>query len=154
MYVRFFSVDSGRIISFGLGIGDIIAVSERAWNIYKLCTSSSPIFAGISDKVASLHVVLKQNKENLEKATIDQDEKRGLGTLIKGCDEILSELETLVTKYDKFSMKEQSVWDQLRLDCEDVSKLQARLDTSVNLLTSFNVALINYTHHIQTAVFS
>ncbi|MCJ1289128.1 hypothetical protein MMC34_000660 [Xylographa carneopallida] len=111
-------------MSFGFGIGDIIAISDKAWSLYQLCSQSSEQFATISSQAGLLHVVLKQNKENIEKIRLTPEKHADLTVLMKGCDDVLSALEILLNKYEAFSTKEQSVWNQLKLGLEDVTKLQ------------------------------
>ncbi|MCJ1386437.1 hypothetical protein MMC17_009563 [Xylographa soralifera] len=84
-------------MSFGFGIGDIIAVSDKAWKLYQLCS----------------------------------------------CDDVLNALEQLLDKYEAFSTKEQSVWNQFKLGLEDITKLQQKLDTNIGLLTAYNASLAN-----------
>ncbi|MCJ1402194.1 hypothetical protein MMC11_005414 [Xylographa trunciseda] len=70
-----------------------------------------------------------------------------LAVLIKACDEVLNALERLLDKYEAFSTKEQSVWDQFKLGLEDVTKLQQKLDTNIGLLTAYHISLANSSLH-------
>ena len=128
-------------MSFGIGLGDIIAVSDKAWKLYQLCSHSSEQFTAISTQVGLLHIVLKQNKENVEKTRLTSEKRTDLAVLITGCDDVLNALEKLLDKYESFSTKEQSVWNQFKLGLEDVTKLQQKLDTNIGLLTAYNVSL-------------
>ncbi|MCJ1387951.1 hypothetical protein MMC18_000794 [Xylographa bjoerkii] len=130
-------------MSFGFGIGDIIAVSDKAWKLYQLCSQSSEQFTELSSQAALLHIVLKQNKENVEKTKLTPEKSSDLVVLIKGCDNVLDALEKLLDKYEAFSTREQSVWNQFKLGLEDTVKLQQKLDTNIGLLTAYNVSLAN-----------
>ncbi|MCJ1282870.1 hypothetical protein MMC26_002196 [Xylographa opegraphella] len=130
-------------MSFGFGIGDIIAVAGKAFMLYQLCSQSSEHFMAISSQAGLLHIVLKQNKENVEKTKLTPEKSADLAMLIKACDEVLNDLAKLLEKYEAFSTKEQSVWNHFKLGRENVTKLQKTLDTNIACLTAYNVGLTN-----------
>src|SRR5690606_31553827 len=59
--------DAELVMSFGFGLGDLIAISKLAWVVFRACKESSDHFAHISAEVSSLHIVLLEIQEEYER---------------------------------------------------------------------------------------
>jgi len=60
-------------MGFGFSVGDFIAISALAMNIYSSCKNSSRSFKSITSEVNSLHIVLKKISEYLSEHSLDAD---------------------------------------------------------------------------------
>lgn len=55
-------------MSFGIGIGDILKVSELAYQLWKACTESATEFSELSGQLNTLHRLLKALVQEVETA--------------------------------------------------------------------------------------
>lgn len=134
-------------MSFGVGAGDLIAITTLAWNLYKSCRESSEEFKRISQEVASLHVVLKETEEYLEETkgkSLSPTRGERLLTLVKGCQGVLEDLKTLVDKYESLGTPQQRAWDRAKWGLENLADLRDRIMSNATLLSAFNTSLAKY----------
>ncbi|TAQ90828.1 hypothetical protein B7494_g874 [Chlorociboria aeruginascens] len=129
-------------MSFGIGCGDLIAISTLAWSLYKNCRESSEEFRRISGEVASLHVVLKETEEYLaESRGLSPSRDARLAILIDGCKDILADLTRLVNAYESLGTQAQRTWDRMRWGLEDLADVRSRIISNTTMLTAFNSSL-------------
>lgn len=134
-------------MSFGFGVGDILAVSQLSWKIYRACKDSGDDFRSISDEVSNLHTVLRIAEEDLAKecqTDIDAQRKDSLEEIAEGCRSVLEDLDRLLKKYESLSTQEQRTWDRMRWGLEDMAGIRQRLTYQVGLINAFNAALERY----------
>ena len=55
-------------MSFGIGIGDILKVSQLAYQLWKACTESATEFSELSGQLNTLHRLLKAPVQEVETA--------------------------------------------------------------------------------------
>ena len=55
-------------MSFGIGIGDILKVSQLAYQLWKACTESATEFSELSGQLNTLHRLLKALVQEVETA--------------------------------------------------------------------------------------
>ena len=134
-------------MSFGFGVGDILAVSQLSWKIYRACKDSGDDFRSISDEVSKLYTVLKIAEEDLAKecqTDIGAQSKDSFEGIAKGCRSVLVDLDRLLKKYESLGTQEQRTWDRMRWGQEDMAGIRQRLIYQVGLINTFNAALERY----------
>ena len=124
-------------MSFGFGVGDVLAVSKIAWKVYKSCKDAPESFGDLSAEVLSLHTVLQELEENLDGHELPATQQTRLKTIINSCDAVLQDLQTLVAKYESLGTNQKRTFDRLRWGSEEIGELRARLSSNINLLTAF-----------------
>ncbi|KAJ7474447.1 hypothetical protein B0H11DRAFT_2035469 [Mycena galericulata] len=132
-------------MSFGVGVGDIILVTNLTWRLYKSCKESSDDFRRMSTELLSLYAVLGETQDYLEehKGELAPSRRDRLDTLIAGCNNSLEDLKALHSRYESLSTQTQRTWDRMRFGLKDLSDVRQRLVSSATMLASFNTALIN-----------
>lgn len=135
-------------MSIGVGVGDIIKLTEYAWRLYKGYKDSSATFAQITTELQSLYVVLAETsdflRENDENNQLFTSRRNRLSILHDQCDDVLKTMEALHRQYNSLGTQQQRAWDRMRLGLKDISDLRGRLVTCTTLLTAWNVAVIKY----------
>lgn len=137
-------------MSIGVGVGDIIKLTEFAWRLYKGYKDSSADFAQLATELQSLYVVLAEISDFLQESgggdgdgdQLDTSRRNRLSILHDGCCDILRDMEALYTKYDSLGTQQQRTWDRIRLGLKDLSELRGRLVSCTTLLMAWNVAVI------------
>ena len=133
-------------VSFGYGVGDVVAIGTLAWNVYQSCKKAPESFGEISSEVLSLHVVLKEAEETLSAQCIPPEKREQLKAVGDGCRCILEELEKLIKKYESLGRQSKRTWDRMRFGAEDISGLRLRLTSNTGLLNGLLTALIRSVH--------
>lgn len=118
-----------------ISVGALVSLCNIAWHVYELCKDVSESFKNISSEVLSLHAILREAEENLGRHSNTRVE--GLTTVVAGCRDVLTDLETLVGKYKGLSSKTQRVWDRMGWHTEDIAELRLRLISNTSLLAAF-----------------
>lgn len=124
-------------MSFGYGVGDVVALAELSWTIYKSCKEAPSSFENLSQEVLSLHAVLKEAEDNLSGHVLSQAQQAGLEIVMNGCRSVLDDLQTLVKKYESLGSRSKRTWDRLRWSSNDIPELRSRLISSTTLFTAF-----------------
>jgi len=124
-------------MSFGFGIGDISAVSQLAWRVYRACKDAPESFQNISDEVLSFHAVLKEVEETVSERQLSQSQAERLGTITQGCNNVLHDLQALIDKYESLGSQSKRTWDRMRWGSEDIIELRARLGSHNGMLGTF-----------------
>jgi hypothetical protein len=138
------------IMSFGYGVGDVMAVATLAWNIYRVCKDSPNDFRNVSNEVLSLHLVLKETDELIaEVIKDDADAASRLHEMATGCKSVLDELQGLLDKYQSMGTQTKRTWDRLQWGLEDIATIRSRLVSHTGLLTAFNGTALRYGPRLQ-----
>ena len=124
-------------MSFGFGVGDFVQLGQLAWSVYKACKEAPESFGNISQEVLSLHAVLREVDETITGHELTQTQEAGLKTVGHGCHNVLTDLETLVNKYESLGTQSKRTWDRMGWGFEGVADLRSRLTSSTVLLTAF-----------------
>lgn len=152
-------------MSFGYGVGDIIAVSKLAWKVYRSCQDSGDEFKALSGEVLSMHALLRETAEETEVAHIrknkaDSKKKKKPGKegtdidiIIDGCNGVLADTEKLLEKYASLGTHSQRVWDRVKFGAEDINGLRIRFISNITLLTSYKAEVIRQDSHIVSYCF-
>ena len=124
-------------MSFGYGVGDVVAVGLIAWNVYKACRDAPGSFKNISQEVLSLHAVLKEVEECLTGQSLSTSRQSRLKVVTDGCGSILQELQALVDKYRTLDTRSRRTLDRVGFASEDIADLRSRLISNTGLLTAY-----------------
>jgi hypothetical protein len=130
----------------GYSIGDIIASSKLAWELYCKFKNSTTDYRDISCELASVHLTLKETHQNLchESSSLTPDQELHLSTITNGCNDILRKLEAKWETYDSLGTRTQRTWDRLRFAKEDVTALRLQLVSQTTAITAFNTNFQTY----------
>jgi len=145
-------------MSFGVGIGDLVQVSNLAFKLYRRCRDSSTEFKNlsqegmvdeqtkqatllISNAVASLRLVVDDLRVTIFEEDVGEEKIEQIQQVGQGCIECLEDLEELLRKYDGLRSRHKRTWDRLRWDKDKVADIRQRVITNTTFLASFNVAL-------------
>lgn len=125
-------------MSFGFGIGDILAVGQLSWRLYKKCKDSSENYTELSSAVLTLHGVIKETEELFEKQDVTPEQKVRMATCRQGCEGVLKDLEGLLTRYESLGTRSQRTFDRMGFGMQDMKSLHLRLISNVSMLEAFN----------------
>lgn len=118
-------------MSFGVGVGDVIAVAELAWKLYHFCfvvSRGAPHefqlllqqITSLSQSVQLLQLEAKNPTSTLLSSGPDRIQM--VGEIMCRVKETLMELETFATKYKKLGdtkrAKRKLIWDKLKWSSE------------------------------------
>ena len=131
-------------MSFGYGIGDFLAVSKLAWDVYTAYKDAPGDFRNISDEIKSLHIIINRDKKKLQDKILNSDEQTELQEILQGCTNVLRDLDKLHIKYMSLESgrgsSSQAIgrikWS-LKWSQEDITELRARLTSNTMLLNTF-----------------
>ena len=127
-------------MSYGYGVGDFIAVSKLAWDVYNAYKDAPEDFRNISDEIKSLHIIVERNKVKFQDKTRTPDEQVQLRDILQGCTNVLEDLDKLHTKYMRLGSAQGSssqVIDRIKWTQENIGELRARLTSNTTLLNAF-----------------
>ena len=125
-------------MSFGYGVGDIVAISKLAIKVYKAYKDAPGDYRHIADEVRSLHIVIKKAAQHFDSSTLSNDSRQEGEEILQGCQNVLEELDALIVKYSGLaSGSTGQALQRIKLSAEDIAALRARLTSNTTLLTSF-----------------
>jgi len=127
-------------MSFGFGVGDFLAVSKLALDVYTGYKDAPKDFQNISDEIKSLHIIVDRHKDEFRDKTLSSDEETQLRGILEGCTHVLEDLDKLRMKYMSLGSAQGSssqATDRIKWTQENIQELRARLSSHTGLLTSF-----------------
>ena len=127
-------------MSYGYGIGDFLAVSKLAWDVYTAYKDAPEDFRNISDEIKSLHIIVDRHKGQSWDKTLNSDEQTQLREILRGCANVLGDLDNLHTKYMRLGSDQGSsskAIDRIKWTQENIDELRARLTSNTMLLNTF-----------------
>ena len=127
-------------MSFGFGVGDFLAVSKLAWDVYTAYKDAPEDFRNISDEIKSLHIIVNRNKDRFQDKTLNSNEQVQLRGILQGCMNVLGDLDKLHTKYMSLGSAQSSssqAIDRITWTQENIAELRARLTSNTTLLNAF-----------------
>ncbi|KAF8435887.1 ankyrin repeat-containing domain protein [Terfezia claveryi] len=133
-------------MSLGFGIGDIIAVSRLALDVYSAYKDAPEDFRNISHEIKSLHIIVDKHKDEFRDKILNLDEERQLREILQGCTNVLEDLDKLRIKYMSLGSAQGSsaqAIDRIKWGQENIVELRARLTSNTTLLNTF---IISRTH--------
>ena len=125
-------------MSLGYSVGDVIAISQLAIKVYTAYKDAPDIYGNISDEVAGLQVLIDKVEQQSKSTTISSNDRHNGQKVLKGCQSVLEDLNSLVEKYKSLaSTNKRLVFKRVKLGMEDIATLRARLISNTTLLSSF-----------------
>jgi len=136
-------------MSFGYGIGDLIAVTQLALKPYNAYKSAQDDIENLSDELRSLSKCA-DNVRDIPKDCLSDSQLKRREELLEGCYSVVKELNSLLEKYKgldkgatkirkyiKNKKKMDTVLEKTKWIKEDPSALRNRLVSNIGLLNSF-----------------
>ena len=125
-------------MSFGFGVGDILTISELAVKVYTAYKDAPDEYKHIVEEVKSLQIMISKATQHFESTTLSDNDRQEGQEVLKGCQSVLRDLNSLIEKYNSLAMANKSqVFKRVQLGTEDVTALRVRLATNATLLSSF-----------------
>ena len=125
-------------MNFGFGVGDIVAISRLAVNVYTAYKDAPDDYRNISDEVKSLQILIDKAAPYFQSATLKPNSRQEGQQALKGCKDVLEDLNSLIEKYNSSgSSRTSQVLKRIRLGTEDIATLRARLISTTGLLNGF-----------------
>ena len=130
-------------MSLGYGVGDIMAISGLAFKVYTACKDAPGDYRNISDEVKSLHIIINRAAQHFESTTLSSSSRQEGQEILKGCRNVLEDLDCLIGKYNSLASARSHVVQRVRLGAglvlgtEDIATLRARLTSNTTLLNGF-----------------
>src|SRR6266542_1152883 len=99
----------------------------------------------ILNRVRNLSIVIQDADVAFANRELNNDQKRDLEDIDKGCRNVLNELQQILDKNSELSSESGSVgkrikrvWKRLNWKPEDIDELRSRISTNIGFLTAFN----------------
>ena len=127
------------MVSFGYGVGDVVTIGKLAWTVYKACKGIPASFGHIAQEVLALEAVVRQFQEAFEGHTLSDTEQERLRHVVQGCENVLTDLQNLVKKYEGLGSNAKFSFDRLKwaTGFAPLDELRTRLTSSTALLSAF-----------------
>ena len=135
-------------MSFGYGVGDVIAVGTLALRLYVSYRDGPSEYRELTRELLSLHTTLDQLRTDMEDpdsilARCTPRKLAKLKDIVGRCHEALEELDTIYEKYNRLEgAKKKISWKRLKFGKENIDgirhKLGMHLRTIQLFLTSVN----------------
>ena len=122
-------------MSFGYSVGDMMAISGLAVKVYTAYKDAPDDYRNISDEVVSLHIIINKAARHFESTTLSHDEQQEGLKVLKGCENVLKELDSLIAKYD--GLDSANIFQRVKFGGKDIATLRERLVSNTGLLNSF-----------------
>ncbi|RPB18681.1 hypothetical protein L211DRAFT_692424 [Terfezia boudieri ATCC MYA-4762] len=122
------------------GIGDFLAVSSLALDVYSAYKDAPEDFRNISNEIKSLHIIVDRHKDEFRDKTLNLDEERQLREILQGCTDVLEDLDKLRVKYMRLGSAQSSsrqAIHRIKWSQENIVELRARLASNITLLNTF-----------------
>ena len=123
---------------FGWAVGDIIAISGLAVQVYTAYQDAPDDYKNISDEVKSLKILIDKAAPYFDSTTLKPNSRQEGQQALKGCKDVLENLNSLIEKYNSSGPSRTSqVLKRIRLGTEDIASLRVRLISNTVLLNAF-----------------
>ena len=127
-------------MSFGYGVGDIMAVSRLALKVYTAYKDAPDDYRNIADEVKSLHIIINKAARHFESTALSNTIQQEGKEVLEGCQNVFKDLDALIEKYNALApanANTSQVFRRIKLGTEDIVTLRARLTSNTILLNSF-----------------
>ena len=123
-------------------MGDIITISGLAAQVYAAFKDAPDEYRHILDEVESLQIIINKAARHFTStsSTLSYNNQREGQTMLKGCQNVLEDLNSLIEKYNSVTSPNTSasqVLKRVKLGTEDIATLRARLISNTSLLNGF-----------------
>ena len=131
-------------MSFGYGVGDIMAISGLAIKVCTAYKDAPADYRNIADEVNSLHIIIEEAAQHFESTTLSNKKQQRGKKVLEGYQNVLKDLDALIEKYNALapasanaSANASRVFRRIKLGTEDIVTLRARLTSNTTLLNVF-----------------
>ena len=125
-------------MSFGFGVGDILAVSGLAVKVYSAYKDAPDGYKHISEEVKSLQSIVDEAIRHLQNPALSDVKQQEGQEALQSCQSVLEDLNSLLEKYKSLgSANKMQVFKRVKLGTEDIMTLRDRLMSSSLFLTNF-----------------
>lgn len=125
-------------MSFGYGVGDIIAISRLAIKVYSAYKDAPDDYKHISEEVVALQILIDKVVQHFQSTTISSHDRDNCLKAVKGCQSVLEDLNSLIEKYKSLtSTNKRLVFKRVKFGKEDITTLRVRLISNTVLLSGF-----------------
>ena len=123
---------------FGWGVGDIAIISKLVAKVYGAYKDAPDNFRHILEELISLQILINKAVRHVESPALSDDDWQEGQEVLKGCQSILEDLDSLIKKYNSStSASSGQVFKRVQLGTEDIATLRSRLISNTVLLNSF-----------------
>ncbi|CAM1503164.1 Fc.00g079400.m01.CDS01 [Cosmosporella sp. VM-42] len=134
-------------MSFGVGVGDFLAVIKLVHRVRSNYSNAPSQFKAISEDVRGLSFILLDAEACCDRLSDAQLET--LQTTVSTCFSLLHEVEAILNKYSELKgpaerkvSKASRIWKRLTWEPEDVRDLRSRITTQVSILDTLSSQII------------
>ena len=128
---------------FGWGVGDIATISALVSKVYTAYKDAPDNYRHISEEVRSLQILISKAARYVENPTLSDNDWQEGQEVLKGCQSILEDLNSLIEKYNSLaSTNTGQVFKKVKLGGEDIATLRSRLISNTGLLNGFIQRLV------------
>ncbi|KAG8533998.1 uncharacterized protein KY384_000840 [Bacidia gigantensis] len=129
-------------MSFGVAIGDFVAIGTLAWNIYRSCKGMRAEFEEVGREALAAHTVMKEleYEVNDHQSALNRchlTKRQELIQLVEGLRTTLQNFDNIIIKYKGFTRRERRVWDQLRFAAINLSAPREQLTLHLTAINAF-----------------
>ena len=126
-------------MSFGWGVGDIMAISKLAIRVYSAYKDAPNDYKNIAEEVNSLQIMINKAAQHFKSTTLTDNDRKEGQEVLKGCQSVLEDLSSLIEEYSGLASSSNGgqIFKKVKLGTEDIATLRARLTSNATLLGSF-----------------
>ena len=119
-------------------MGDIITISILATKVVTAYKGAPDDYRHISDEVNSLKIMIDDAREHYEGTTLSNKKRKAGQVVLKGCESVLADLNSLVGKYKSLDSTDNCLdWNRIKFSNEDIATLRQRLISNTGFLSHF-----------------
>jgi len=139
---------SAITMSFGVGVGDFIALSDLALSTWAKFRDAPEQFSAIRTEVAGLYSVLSLVAKTIPQGGDWRPREKDLSSIVQGCRDILTKLDVILKKNDILGngsqnggSRAQKAWKRFKWDQTEIQELRSRIVSNTSLLNIFTANL-------------
>ena len=121
-------------------MGNIIAISGLAIRVHTAYKDAGDDYRPIFEEVATLQTLIDQVAQHFKSTTISSDNHLYGQNVLKGCQSVLQDLNSLMEKYKRLAFTNKRLvfkFTRIKLGTEDIVTLREKLISSTILLKGF-----------------
>ena len=123
---------------FGWGVGDIVAISRLAGQVYTAYRDAPDNYKHISDDIKSLQNLIDKAAPYFNSTSLNNNSRQEGEQALRGCKDVLEGLNSRIERYNSSgSSRTSQVLRRLSLGTEDIVSLRVRLISNTALLNAF-----------------
>lgn len=129
-------------MSFGFSVGDFVALSTVAYNIYGSLKDSPAEFKSITSEANTLSAILKNIASHLSDHNVDPDSAEELGSLHRQTSKVLEDIRELLERFGSLAKKKPRKFDRIKWALKGSSaELRNKLLFHAGVLNYLNTSL-------------